>query len=240
MPNVHTLRDIENRGMVESPLSKHILLDHQLGSICELELEKALRDSIKTASDIANDYKDLQDIYLERVKDFNRICSGFNNKFSQLNTANTELKAKYSAEIKSLKSSIKTLKRELTLAQKASFADKVKILSLETKVVELEGKLEDLKLNLVFHNSNVVGGVIEEPAQINSFKPKEIDSLKLELEQIKENFNSKKHEIECMEKGIEVTHEITNRERDVLSLARLNLIEKNSRLRELVSKKNNE
>src|SRR5881396_2928445 len=67
--------------------------------------------------------------------------------------------------------------REATLAQKASSADKVKILSLETKVVELEGKLEDLKLDPVFHDSNVVGGVIEEPAQINSFEPKEIDSL---------------------------------------------------------------
>ena len=182
MPNVYTLRDIENRGVVESPLSKHIPPGHRLGSIRESELEKALRGSIKTASDIANDYKDLQDIYLERVKDFNRICSGFNNKFSQLNTANTELKAKYSAEIKSLKSSIKTLKRELTLAQKASSSDKVTILSLETKVVELEGKLEDLKLDPVFRDSNVVGGVIEEPAQINSSEPKEIDSLRLELE----------------------------------------------------------
>ena len=50
------------------------------------------------------------------------------------------------------------------MAQKVSFADKIKILSLETKVVELEGKLENLKLNPVFHDSNAVGGVIEEPA----------------------------------------------------------------------------
>ena len=157
MPNVHTLRDIENRGVVESPLSKHIPPGHRLGSIRESELEKALRGSIKTASDIANDYKDLQDIYLEQVKDFNRICSGFNNKFSQLNTANTELKAKYSAEIKSLKSSIKTLKRELTLAQKASSSDKVTILSLEAKVHELEGKLEDIDLERTYHDLNAVG-----------------------------------------------------------------------------------
>ena len=122
MPNVHTLRNTENRGAVEGSLSKHIPPGHRLGSIRESELEKALRGSIKTASDIANDYKDLQDIYLERVKDFNRICSGFNNKFSRLNTANTELEAKHSAEVKSLKSNIKTLKRELTLAQKASSA----------------------------------------------------------------------------------------------------------------------
>ena len=111
MSNVHTLKNIEDREAVGGLLGKQIPLGHQLGSIRESELEKALRGSIKTASDIANDYKDLQDIYLERVKDFNRICSGFNNKFSQLNTANTELKVKYSAKIKLLKSSIKTLKK---------------------------------------------------------------------------------------------------------------------------------
>ena len=163
-----------------------------------------MRGSIKTASDIANDYKDLQDIYLERVKDFNRICSGFNNKFSQLNTANTELKAKYSAEIKSLKSSIKTLKRELTLAQKASSSDKVTILSLEAKVRELEGKLEDIDLERTYHDLDAVGGLLEEPAQINTSvidDPKEIDSLRLELEQANENLNLKEYTIECMEKG---------------------------------------
>ena len=113
------------------------------------------------------------------MKDFNRICSGFNNKFSQLNTANTELKAKYSAKIKSLKSSIKTLKRELTLTQKASSSDKVTILSLEAKIVELKGKLKDIDLEHIYHDLNVMGGMIEELAQISSSK---IESLRLELE----------------------------------------------------------
>src|SRR6185437_5877479 len=117
------------------------------------------------------------------------------NKISQLNASSAkvrsqlfseqkfhsesqrELEAKYTAEIKSLKSSIKTLKRELTLTQKASSSNKVTILSLETKVVELEGKLEDLKLDPMFRDSNVVGGLLEEPVQINSSDPKEIDSL---------------------------------------------------------------
>ena len=174
-----------------------------------------MRSSIKTASDITNDYKDLQDIYLERVKDFNRICSGFNNKFSQLNTANTELKAKYSAEIKSLKSSIKTLKRELTLAQKASFSNKVTILSLEAKVRELEGKLENIDLERIYHNLNVVGG--KEPVQISSSDPKENESLRLELEQVKEDRDSKEYTIECMEKGIEVTDIIYKRELNIQS-----------------------
>ncbi|CAB5213228.1 unnamed protein product [Rhizophagus irregularis] len=162
MSNVHTLRNINDKGAVGSLLGKHIPPGHQLGSIRESELEKALRGSIKSASDIANDYKDLQDIYLERVKDFNRICSGFNNKFSRLNTANTELKAKYSAEIKSLKSSIKILERKATLVQKASSADKIQILSLETKIRELEGKLEDIDLECTYHDLDIMGGVIEE------------------------------------------------------------------------------
>src|SRR2546429_6581071 len=183
MFNVYTLKNIKDRR-------------YQLGSTYEQELRKKLRTAIDFNSEIIDFNEKLQAEnleYSEREKDIG-------NKISQLNASSTkvrsqliserkshsesrhELEAKYSAEVKSLKSSIKTLKRELTLAQKASSADKVKILSLETKVVELEGKLEDLKLNLVFHDSNIVRGVIEEPAQINLFESKEIDSLRLELE----------------------------------------------------------
>src|SRR3954468_11154470 len=215
MSNVHTLKNIEDREAVGRLLGKQIPPGHRLGSIRESELEKALRGSIKTASDIANDYKDLQDIYLERVKDFNHICSGFNNKFSQLNTANTELKAKYSAEIQLLKSNIKTLKREATLAQKASSSDKVQILSLEAKIRELEGKLEDIDLERTYHDLDVMGGVVEEPAQISLSDPKEIDPLRLDLDRAIEDLNSKKHEIECMEKGIESSNNIFKREIDI-------------------------
>src|SRR5436305_10932647 len=86
-----------------------------------------------------------------------------------------------------LKSNIKTLKKEATLAQKASFSDKITILFLEAKIVELKGKLEDLKLNSIFYDSNVVKEVIEKPAQINSSEPKEINSLRLELKRANEN-----------------------------------------------------
>ena len=95
-----------------------------------------------------------------------------------------------------LKSEIKTLKKKATLSQKASSFDKDTILSLEAKVRELKGKLEDLELEQAFH-----------------------DSLKLELERANEDLNSKKHEIECMKKGIEATHEITSREIDALRKA---------------------
>ncbi|PKK55313.1 hypothetical protein RhiirC2_802750, partial [Rhizophagus irregularis] len=138
----------------------------------------------------------LVDKYNEREKEFQRTYADIGNKISQLNASSAkvrsqliserkshsesqrELEAKYTTEIKSLKSNIKTLKREATLAQKASFDDKIQILSLEVKVHELE-----------------VGGLIDEPAQINSSEmdnPKEIDSLKLELERANEDLNSKK------------------------------------------------
>ncbi|CAG8502846.1 6132_t:CDS:1 [Acaulospora colombiana] len=90
-----------------------------------------------------------------------------------------ELEAKYTAEIQSLKSE----KRKATLAQKASYADKIQILSFETKIRELEGKLDDLELEQVLHGSNVV----EEPAQISSSDPKEIGSLRLELERARDD-----------------------------------------------------
>jgi len=84
------------------------------------------------------------------------------------------------------------------LAQKASSSDKVTILSLEAKIVELEGKLEDIDLERTYHDLDVMGGVIEEPAQISS---SEIESLRLELKRANEDLNSKRYEIECMEKG---------------------------------------
>ena len=108
------------------------------------------------------EYSEREENVGNKINQLNASSTELRSKFISEWTSRIELEAKYSAEIKSLKSKIKTLKREATLAQKASSADKVKILSLETKVVELEGKLEDLKLDLVFHDSNIVGGMIEE------------------------------------------------------------------------------
>ena len=62
----------------------------------------------------------------------------------------------------------------------------------------------------------------------------------LELKRANKDRNSKEYTIECMEKGIEATHEITSREIDALKKARLNSMEENSRLREIISKKDNE
>ncbi|CAB4390643.1 unnamed protein product [Rhizophagus irregularis] len=185
--------------------------------------------------------------------EFQRSYADIVNKTSQLNASSTELRskfiserrshieleAKHSAEVKSLKSNIKSLKRERTLAQKASSANKIQILSLEAKIRELEGKLEDIDLEHTYHNLDVMGGVVEEPVQISSSDPKEIDSLRLELERANEDRNSKEYTIECMEKGIEATHEITSREIDALYSARSNLMEENRSFKDQLALKKN-
>jgi chromosome segregation ATPase len=221
MSNVYTLKDIKNRG-------------HRLDSAYEQELEKKLRTAIYFNSEITDYNEKLQAEnleYSEREKKSQRTYADIGNKISQLNASSTrvrsqliserkshsesqrELEAKYTAEIQSLKSEIKTLKRKATLAQKASSVDKDTILSLEAKVRELE---------------------------ISSSDPKEIDSLRLELERVKEDLNSKEYTIECMEKGKESSDSIYKQEINILRKARLNSMEENSRLREIISKKDNE
>src|SRR5256885_688200 len=96
-------------------------------------------------------------------------------------------------------------------------------LFLEVKVRELEGKLDNLELEQVFHDSNAVKGVIEKPAQISSSDFKEINSLRFELERVKENLNSKEYTIECMKKGIKSSNSIFRQEIDALYLAQLKL-----------------
>ena len=253
MTNVYTLKNINNKGD-----GSFKGVGQRLGGAYEQELKEKLYSTLKSKAEINDLSEKLLAKYSEREKEFQRTYADFENKASQLNASSTkirsqliserkshsesqrELEAKYTAEIQSLKSEIKTLKRKATLAQKASSADKLQILSLETKKCELEGKLEGIDLERTYHDLDVTGGVIEEPAQISSSDPKEIDSLRLELERAKEDRNSKEYTIECMEKGMEATHEITSREIDTLRKGRLNSMEENSRLREIISKKDNE
>ncbi|GES96815.1 hypothetical protein GLOIN_2v1847513 [Rhizophagus clarus] len=191
---MYTLKDINNKG-------------HRLGSAYEQEFEKKLYTTLSSKAEI----NDLCEKLLAKNSEYSEREENIENKISQSNVSSAkvrsqliserkshsesqrELEAKYSAEVKSLKSQIKTLKREGTLAQKASFADKIKIISLEVKVRELKGKLEDLKPDPLFHNS--VGETIEDLTQTD---PKVIDSLRLELEWVKEDLNSKEYEIESV------------------------------------------
>src|SRR5213596_510745 len=104
---------------------------------------------IKTAIDYNSEIIDFNEKLQAENLEYSEREKDVGNKISQLNASSAkvrsqlisewkshsesrrELEAKYTAKIKSLKSNIKTLKRESTLAQKASSADKVEILSLE-------------------------------------------------------------------------------------------------------------
>ncbi|PKY60030.1 hypothetical protein RhiirA4_483277, partial [Rhizophagus irregularis] len=147
MPNVYTLNDIKDRegGSYKKP-------GHRLGSAYEQELEKKLRSVAEFNSEINDLSEKLVDKYNDREKEFQQNYADMENKASQLiassakvrsqliferkshSESQRELEAKYTAEIKSLKSNIKSLKREATLAQKASSANKIQILSLEAKI----------------------------------------------------------------------------------------------------------
>ncbi|CAG8770463.1 2282_t:CDS:2, partial [Rhizophagus irregularis] len=97
-------------------------------------------------------------------------------------------------------------------------------------------KLEDIDLERTYHDLDVMGGVVEEPAQISS---SEIESLRLKLERANEDRNSKEYTIEYMEKGIEATHEITSRKIDSRSSERLKLMEENRSLKDQLALKKN-
>ncbi|CAB4399804.1 unnamed protein product [Rhizophagus irregularis] len=172
MSNVHTLKDIKNRG-------------HRLGSAYEQKLEKKLRTAINFNSEITDYNEKLQaenSEYSEREKKSQQNYADMENKASQL-----------------IASSI---------------------------------KLEDIDLERTYHDLDITGGVIEEPAQISSSDPKEIDSLRLELERAKEDRNSKEYIIECMEKGIESSNNIFKREIDALYSAQSKLREENMSFRD--------
>ena len=81
---------------------------------------------------------------------------------------------------------------------------------------------------------------LEKNSSLAQMNLSEMDSLRLELEQARDDLSSKKYELECLEKGVEEKDNIYKRALDSLSSARLNLTEENFHLREIISKKDNE
>src|SRR6266498_6017460 len=103
MSNVHTLKDIKNKR-------------HWLGSAYEQKLKKKLRTAIDFNSEIINFNEKLQAENLEyseqekdvenKINQLNAFSTELRSKFISEWTSRIELEAKYSAEIKSLKSKI--------------------------------------------------------------------------------------------------------------------------------------
>src|SRR4051812_25551775 len=99
MPNVHTLADLEGffkpGAVPKGPVKARDIENsgHRLSSIRESKLENALRSSIKTVSDLANEYKDLQDICLKQKEDQVLVQTNASKKISQLNASNARFRS---------------------------------------------------------------------------------------------------------------------------------------------------
>ena len=81
MSNVHTLKNIKDRG-------------HRLGSAYEQELEKKLRTAIDFNSEIIDFNEKLQAENLE----YSEREEDVGNKINQLNASSTELRSKFISE----------------------------------------------------------------------------------------------------------------------------------------------
>src|SRR6266496_977323 len=88
MSNVHTLKNIKNRG-------------HQLGSAYEQELEKKIRSVTKFNSEINDLSEKVVDKYNEREDEIQRIYADIGNKINQLNTSSIKVRFQLISEWKS-------------------------------------------------------------------------------------------------------------------------------------------
>ncbi|CAB4394135.1 unnamed protein product [Rhizophagus irregularis] len=194
---------------------------HRLGSAYEQELEKKLRSVAEFNFEINDLSEKLVDKYNDREKEFQQNYADMENKASQLIASSTEVRSKFiserrsrielEAKIKSLKSNIKTLKREATLAQKASSADKVQILFLETKIRELE-EIDSLRLELErakedLNSKEYTIECMEKGIESsNSIFRQEIDALYSARSKLREENMSFRDQLELKEKPRGASH----------------------------------
>ncbi|CAB4386577.1 unnamed protein product [Rhizophagus irregularis] len=183
---------------------------HRLGSAYEQELEKKIRSVTEFNSEINDLSEKLVDKYNEREKEFE-------NKASQLIASTTKVRSQFISERKS--HSERQREHE---AERAKYTAEIQSLKSEIKTLKRKATLS------------------QKASSLDKDTILSLEAKVRELERVKEDLNSKNHEIECMEKGIEATHEITSREIDALRKARLNSMEENRSLRDQISKKDNE
>ncbi|CAG8583197.1 7534_t:CDS:2, partial [Dentiscutata heterogama] len=138
-----------------------MIIGHRLGSIRKSELEKALHDSIKTVSDIANEYKDL-----DKINELNSFNHTLERERDDLNSKKHELEAEVGckdSEITSLRTKVNELEK---VAGKVLYSYGL-ISYLRSRVRELEDQLEQ-QISQSSHESNIIGGAKEDPDSAKS------------------------------------------------------------------------
>ena len=170
---------------------KDISSGHRLGSAHEMELEEMLRNNIQSISELTNEYNDMQGVYSSYSKRNDRDKAKLHRIHQLID------------EMSQLRSEMDSLNFQITHKDISLAESKDKLATKSKEIKALQSKLKTLEKNSSLAQMNL----------------SEMDSLRLELERTTEDLNSKNYEIECMEKGIEATHEITSWEIDSLSLA---------------------
>ena len=197
MAKVRTLQD------TKSMESKKIQgQGYRLGSTCEQELEKALRDSIKSNSEITSEYKNMQVVYSNH--------SINTNKENDQLRCNNEKLSKYVYqliyEVKQLRLKIDTLKslitgKDLSLSK---FKDKIRTKSKEMK--DFLSKMEALEMKLSSAQEDL------------SMKESEIDPLRAELSALNSILVSKNSELVHMENALASKDDELKQMKDDLAL----------------------
>src|SRR3954469_1770023 len=190
MRNVHILKDISS--------------SHRLSSAHKMKLEKILHNSIQFISELTNEYNDMQEVYSSYSKRNDQDKAKLHCNLEQAETNNRKLSDHIHQlidEMSQLRSEMNSLNFQITRKDisLAEFKDKLATKSKEIKALQF-------KLKALEKNSSL--------AQMNL---SEMDSLRLELEQARDDLSSKKYELECMEKGIESSNNIFKWEIDALS-----------------------
>ncbi|CAH1769737.1 3630_t:CDS:1, partial [Entrophospora sp. SA101] len=165
---------------------------YRLGSAREQELEEALRDSIKSNSEITSEYKNMQVVYSNHSKNTNKENDQLRHNNEKLSKHVYQL----IDEVKRLRSKIDTLKSRITdkdLSLAESKAENVteskKIKSLESIIKILESKLSSTQKDVI----SIQNDSLKKDSEILSLKSKIA-----ELENIKSELESKVNELECL------------------------------------------
>nr|CAG8563169.1 14964_t:CDS:10 [Entrophospora candida] len=152
MAKVYTLQD------TKSMESKKIQgQGYRLSNVREQEFEEALHDSIKSNSELSNDFKNLQVVYSKFSNNIKQKNAQLQRNLKQAVSIQNTLSEK-SSELELLQSEIKTLEAKLDLAQKDSSMKESEVLSLKSKLAELSLKLPSGEAKLRISDSSAVSG----------------------------------------------------------------------------------
>ncbi len=110
-----------------------------------------------------------------------------------------------------LRSEMDSLNFQITHKDISLAKSKAKLATKSKEIKALQSKLKILEKNSSLAQMNL----------------SEMDSLKLELEQMRSDLSLKKYKLKCLEKGVKEKDNIYKWVLDSLSLVRLNLMEEN-------------